>query len=430
MSAIAQKMNGPAASGQPEEEQICFNYSGTDSTNKPISYYLYADNEEHAVGVLEHAGITNVRVWPRKETFRLKRKHVTRKERALIILQLAERLKANQKMSFAVGQMARVNNHPVLRSALYDVKNALKHDLDKPADAFRRRVDVFGQSFCKIVEVATSENNTGDPSDILTEYGESQIKTAQNISKMISATIYPSVVLFVATAILFVIMYYVMPQMEEMYKGLLETTQAELPLPTEILLAVSHFVIGPGGIVVLIAVTGGLYLGHKKLKSEEGSEWLQRKCIHWPLVGPLVRMLNAAYTIHLLAILSDVITPKEALMEVASASLNVVYKESLLAIRKALMEGSLKLQTAAAPYAYLFGDDFNAQLTTAEDAGDLTKLNRYAKMLDTQVEEQISRLTKFIEPGTILIAGGAIFLVVLSFYLPMFTLIGKLANKH
>jgi type IV pilus assembly protein PilC len=430
MSAIADNMGGAAANQPAEEEQICFNYSGTDSMERPVSYYLFADNEDHALKVLEHAGISNVSVWPRKETFRLKRKRVSRKDRGLIALQLAERVKANQKMSYAVGQMAKVNNHPVLRTALYDVRNALKHDVDKPADAFRKRVDVFGQSFCKIIEVATSENNTGDPSEILTEYGESQIKTAENISRMIGATIYPSVVLGVATGILFVLCYWVMPQMEEMYKGLLETTQAELPLPTTILLAVSHFMIGPGGIVVMLLIFGGIFFGYKKLKSDEGSEWIQRKCLSWPLVGPLVRLLNAAYTIHLIAILSDVITPKETLKEVASASLNVVYEENLLAMRKSLVEDSLKFQTVVAPYAFLFGDDFQAQITTAEDAGDLSQLNRYAKMLDKQVEESISRLSKLIEPLTILVAGGVIFLIILSFYLPMFTLIGRLANKH
>lgn len=426
---IENSPNEQSQAEQAEPAQICFNYKGTDKLNQPVSFYLYADNEKHALSILEHAGISDAEVTPRKQRAGFRRKKVTRRDRGMLALQLSERTKANQKMSYAVAELARLSTHPVLRGALYDVKNALKHDVDKPADAFRKREEVFSRSFCKMIEIATSENNTGDPSQMLLEYGESQIKTAENISRMIGATIYPGVVLVVASVIVFFMCYYIMPSMEDMYRGLLETTQAELPLPTRVLIAFSHFITSlPGLITIILTICAAVY-GLKKIKSDEGSKYFQRKILRWPFVGPLLRTFHAAYTVHLMAILGEVITPNEFLKEISGASLNILYQEKLLAIRKSLVEGSLKLQTAFEPYAFLFGDDFHATLSTAEETGDLDQINRYAKMLDKQVEEKVSNLSKVIEPMTMVIAGIVIFLILLSFYLPMFTLIGKLANK-
>lgn len=414
---------------QAEPTQICFNYTGTDKLDRSVSFYLYADDESHARAILEHAGISDVEVTPRKQRAGWRRKKVTRRDIGMLALALAERTKANQKMSYAVAELARLSTHPVLRSALYDVKNALKHDVDKPADAFRKREEVFSRSFCKMVEIATSENNTGDPSQMLLEYGDAQIKTAENISRMIGATIYPGIVLALASVIVFFMCYFIMPSMEDMYRGLLETTQAELPLPTQILVGFSNFITSWLGMLTIILIIAGGFLVFRKIKSDEGSQYFQRKLLYWPLVGPLLRTFHAAYTIHLIAILGEVITPKEFLKEIAGASLNIVYQENLLSIRKALVEGSLKLETAFEPYAFLFGDDFHATLTTAEEAGDLDQINRYAKMLDKQVEEKVAAISKIIEPLTMIIAGVVIFMILLSFYLPMFTLVGKLAHQ-
>src|SRR5205807_8488424 len=97
-----------------------------------------------------------------------------------------------------------------------------------------------------------------------------------------------------------------------------------------------------------------------------GSELIARKSLRWPLVGKLLRDFHAAYTVHLIAILASVVTPNEFLKEAASASLNILYLESLEAIRESFRKGGLGLKTAVAPFAFLFGDEFHPALASGE----------------------------------------------------------------
>ncbi len=168
----------------------------------------------------------------------------------------------------------------------------------------------------------------------------------------------------------------------------------------------------------------------KWLKGPTGSELIARKSLHWPLVGKLLRDFHSAYTVHLIAILASVVTPNEFLKEAASASLNIIYREKLEAIRESFRKGGLDLTTAFAPYAFLFGDEFQPALATGEKTGRLdTQLGNYAKLLDRRVQESISTMSKLVEPLTLVVAGLVIGLIVVAAYLPLFTLVGELANK-
>ncbi len=428
MSATTlEPITGGGAPSAPD--QICFRYSATDLLGARVSFHVFADDEAQAVSLLEHMGLTAVSVWPRRESplARFRRRKVSRTDIGTFSLQLAQRTKANQPIRHAIAEMARVSTHPVMRQALYDVRDALTLEAEKVSDAFARRPDVFPTSFRKILEVGRKE---GDPTEMLTKYGHTQLRTAENISKIISSLIYPGVILSLAGIIVFIMCWWVMPQMEEIYKGLLESTQAQLPLPTRILIGFSRNLVSVYGFAVMGTLAFLIWRGHKWAQTEEGAQFLQEKLLSAPGIGPVLRTFNAAYTVHLMAILSKLMTPTELLTEIAEASINVVYEHTMRSAREAIVTKRLKLQAAFAGYGWLFGDDFLAALATAEDTGDLGKLHDHAELLDQETERTITRFSKLIEPATIVIAGTIIAMVVLSLYLPLFTLVGHLANPH
>ncbi len=224
--------------------------------------------------------------------------------------------------------------------------------------------------------------------------------------------------------------FFVLPAMEQMYSALLEATGGQLPFLTRMLLGFSRFLVSLPGIVSLALFTGLMIYAVKWLKGPTGSELIARKSLHWPLVGKLLRDFHSAYTVHLIAILASVVTPNEFLKEAASASLNIIYREKLEAIRESFRKGGLDLTTAFAPYAFLFGDEFQPALATGEKTGRLdTQLGNYAKLLDRRVQDSISKMSKLVEPLTLVVAGLVIGLIVVAAYLPLFTLVGELANK-
>lgn len=434
MSAQAEKFTSPRAASSPatgahrgelEDELTRYDFRGRTLLGDHVNYYIYAHDEDGARRQLTEARIFVDEVTPHLSPRRGQRKF-KREDLGAFCLQLSDRIKAGESMAGAALELARASRHNLLREALLDVTAELRREGARPADAFRVRPDVFPAAFANLIGIGARK---GDISDVLTKYGAAQLRTAENISKFKSALYYPLTIMALAAVVVAVMCYFILPKMQEFYTTLLPLSQGQLPWLTRLLLGASRFLTSvPGLLVLFLAAALVAYLAH--WCRHEGREDLERASLRWPGVGAVLRSFHAAYTIHLISILVGAgITPNEFLREAAESSINIVYREKLLAIREAFHEGGLDLQTAFAPYAFLFGDGFQITLATGEKTGRLdAQLAAYAQLLDRRVQETITRLSKLIEPATLIVAGIVIGLIVVAAYLPLFTLIGQLAN--
>ncbi len=423
--AIAEQIINPL-----DADQICFNFEGVDILDNKTKMYVFAADEEQAINKLTRARIDVHGIGEKKQRFAIQRKRLTRDQLGTFAIQLAQRTKSGEPIPQAIQDMARTTNNPLLRNALLDVWNELKKESVNVDKAFNSRADVFPDAFRHIIHVGLKK---GDPSDMLQKYGARQQLTAANIAKIRGALIYPAVVLVLASIIVFILCYFILPTMSGMYQALLDasTTGAKLPLITRILLGVSDFLTSYIGLFTVALLIAGIVFFARWLHTEKGSDWFQRKSIRWPLIGNLIRQFNAAHVVDLMSILASVITPTEFLNEAAAASLNVVYRETLSAVREGFRDGGLTLETAFTPYSYLFGNDFQASVATGEKTGELPEqLRNYAELLDRRVQESTAKLSKLVEPLTLIIAGLTIGLIVIAAYYPLFDLVGQLANKH
>lgn len=412
-----------------DAEQVCYDYQGTDIFGTSlVKQYIYAANPDQAGAILARAKIDVDAITPRREGLRRKKKRLTREELGTFAIQLAERTKASDPIPKAILDIARSTNNRLLREALLDVYAEIKKESVNLDQAFNVRADLFPDAFIHIIRVGTTK---GDPSDMLSKYAERQLLTAENVSKVKGALIYPSVVLSLATALTILLCFFVIPSMAHMYEALLDpTTGASLPWLTRALLAFSNFLVSLYGLITLALLILGIVLVVRWLRTDAGKDWFQRKSLNWPLIGKLIREFNAAHVIDLMAILAPVLTPTEFLREASAAALNVVYRETLDAIRESFRSGALDLTTAMTPYARLFGDEFAAAVATGEKTGRLAaQLGNYARLVDRRVQESTARLSKTVEPMTLIIAGIVIGLIVVAAYWPLFSLVGDLANK-
>ena len=413
-----------------EPDQTCFRFEGVDILgNTPKKQYVFALDESDAEEKLSRARIRVDSIQPKSDPFARRRKTLTRTQLGSFSIQLGERAQGNQSIPNAIQDMARSTNNPLLREALNDVWDELRNQSVNIDQALAVRDDVFPEAFRQIIHVGLEK---GDPGPMLIKYGNRQLLTAENIGKVKGALIYPSVVMGLASLIVVALTYYVIPSLVQMYDALLQQSGAsQLPLVTRVLLGISTFLTSRLGMLTMILVVVGIVFTLRWLKSNKGKDWFQRHSIHWPLIGPLVRQFNAAHVVDLMGILADALTPTKFLEEAAAASLNVVYRETLIAIREGFREGGLDLTTAFSPYSYYFGNDFQIAISTGEKTGNLSnQLRAYADMVDKRVKESTERLTKLIEPLTICAAGLAIGFIVLGAYWPLFDLVGKLANKN
>ena len=209
--------------------------------------------------------------------------------------------------------------------------------------------------------------------------------------------------------------------MEEMYTALLDpSTGAKLPWLTRGLLSFSGFLVSWYGIATMAAAIFGIVMLIRWLRTDAGKDWFQRKSLNWPLIGNLIREFNAAHVIDLMSILAPVVTPAEFLKEASAASLNVVYRETLDAIRESFRSGALDLQTAVAPYPRLFGDEFAAAVATGETNRPLATTRHYARLLDRRVQLN-SQAIKNSRASDTVVAGVVIGLIVVAAMAALFS---------
>ena len=412
-----------------DAEQVRYDFEGSNILGASlVKHYIYAATPDHAEAILTRAKIEVDAITPHREGLRRRKRALSREELGTFAIQLAERTKASDPIPKAILDIARSTTNRLLREALLDVYAEIKKESVNLDQAFNIRADVFPDAFRHIIRVGTTK---GDPSDMLSKYGERQLLTAENMAKVKGALIYPSVVLSLATAIVIVLSFWVIPQMERMYEALIDPRSgASLPWLTKALLTFSNFLVSFYGLITMGLVVLAIVMLIRWLRTDNGKDWFQRKSLNWPLIGNLIREFNAAHVIDLMSILAPVLTPTEFLREASAAALNVVYRESLDAIRESFRSGALDLTTAMTPYARLFGDEFAAAVATGEQTGRLAaQLGNYARLVDRRVQESTARLSKTVEPMTLIIAGIVIGLIVVAAYWPLFSLVGDLANK-
>jgi type IV pilus assembly protein PilC len=412
-----------------DAEQVRYDFEGSNILGASlVKHYIYAATPDHAEAILTRAKIEVDAITPHREGLRRRKRALSREELGTFAIQLAERTKASDPIPKAILDIARSTTNRLLREALLDVYAEIKKESVNLDQAFNIRADVFPDAFRHIIRVGTTK---GDPSDMLSKYGERQLLTAENRAKVKGALIYPSVVLSLATAIVIVLSFWVIPQMERMYEALIDPRSgASLPWLTKALLTFSNFLVSFYGLITMGLVVLAIVMLIRWLRTDNGKDWFQRKSLNWPLIGKLIREFNAAHVIDLMAILAPVLTPTEFLREASAAALNVVYRESLDAIRESFRSGALDLTTAMTPYARLFGDEFAAAVATGEQTGRLAaQLGNYARLVDRRVQESTARLSKTVEPMTLIIAGIVIGLIVVAAYWPLFSLVGDLANN-
>jgi type IV pilus assembly protein PilC len=181
----------------------------------------------------------------------------------------------------------------------------------------------------------------------------------------------------------------------------------------------------------VLLVSGAVVWGVRwLLYTRSGQEWYERHALRLPVLGPLLKTFHAAYSVHLLALLCEILLPKVAVAELAHASLNAVFRERLEGVHQAMDDKAVKMSAAFLPHADLFGHDFQPTLATAEETRDFGGLERLGQVLDEELETQLTKFSKLMEPVTIICAGVGIFLVLIAMYLPLITLIGRLANRY
>src|SRR5882762_2959393 len=233
-----------------------------------------------------------------------------------------------------------------------------------------------------------------------------------------SALFYPAAVLAVAVIVTVVLLLFVIPQFESLYKGF----GADLPAFTQAVINISKF-LQHNGIFMAIALGLSVYAFiYFQKRSKAMREFLDRLSLKIPVIGPILnKAAIARYARTLSTMFSAGVPLVEALNSVAGATGNIVYEKAVLRMRDEVSTGQ-RLQRSMENTG-LFPNMVNQMIAVGEESGSLDEMSaKVATFYEAEVDNAVDAMSSLLEPMIMVILGVLVGSLVIAMYLPIFKL--------
>jgi type IV pilus assembly protein PilC len=292
------------------------------------------------------------------------------------------------------------------------------------AAAMARHPKVFDQLYSNMVEAGEAGGILDLILQRLSTFIEKLVKLKRDV---ISAMIYPAAVVLMAVGAIAVIMVVVIPQFQQIFLGLLGPGE-QLPLPTRIVVGISNFLAGWGGLIILITLIGLVVEFY--YKTPAGRKVIDRILLKIPLLGDILRKVAVArFSRTLSTLLASGVPILQSLEITAKTAGNVIIEEAILKVRKGVERGESFVEPLKA--TEVFPHMVAQMIGIGEQTGALdAMLGKIADFYEQEVDAAIANLLTMMEPLLIGFLGVTIGSIVIAMYLPLFTLIGKLSQGH
>ena len=284
------------------------------------------------------------------------------------------------------------------------------------ADALKKHPRVFSELYVNMV----AAGEAGGILDTILNRLATYIEKAMRLKKKVKgAMVYPAVVTAIAVLVIAVIMIFVVPTFSKMFAQLGGT----LPLPTRIVVNMSSFIAGVGGLLVAGAIVAFIVFLVQFRKTEKGKYITDKILLKLPIFGMLLNKVAVAkFTRTLGTLISSGVPILDGLDITAKTSGNKVIEYAIAEVRKGVVGG----KTLAEPItkAKVFPPMVTHMIAVGESTGALdAMLAKIADFYDDEVESAVSTLTAMMEPLLMVFLGGAVGYIVIAMYLPIFKLI-------
>ena len=351
------------------------------------------------------------------------RKKVKAKDLSVFTRQFSVMIDAGLPLVQCLDILAQQQENKFFQHVLTQVRQEVEEGATLAA-AMARHPKVFDQLFVNMIEAG----ETGGILDLilqrLSTYIEKIVKLRRDV---ISSMIYPVAVIFIAIAVIAVIMVVVIPAFQNIFLGLLGPGEL-LPLPTRIVIGISNFVAGVGGLIVLGSAIAAGFAIRAYYKTTGGRRRIDSLLLKVPIIGSILRKIAISrFSRTLSTLLSSGVPILQALDITARTAGNVILEEAINKIRVGVERGESFVEPLRA--STVFPNMVSQMIGIGEQTGALdSMLGKIADFYEQEVDSAIASLLTLIEPIMIAFLGVTIGSIVIAMYMPLFTLIGKLAS--
>src|SRR5256714_918269 len=404
-------------------------FKGRNRMNEVVSGERVADNREALRQVLRREQVTLTSVKEKGREIGIPklsgRKKVKSKDLAIFTRQFSVMIDAGLPLVQCLDILSQQQQNKYFQQVLAQIRQDVEEGSTLAA-AMARHAKVFDQLYSNMVEAG----ETGGILDLILQRLSTFIEKIVKLKRdVVSAMIYPAAVIVIATLVVAAIMIFVIPQFQAIFIGLLGPGEL-LPLPTRIVMAVSHFIAGWGGLAVLGGIVGISVAVRMYYRTPGGRRRIDYTLLKAPIIGKiLLKIAIARFSRTLSTLLSSGVPILQALDITARTAGNVVIENAILQIRSAVEQGKSFVEPLRA--AELFPHMVSQMVGIGEQTGVLdAMLGKIADFYEQEVDAAIANLLTLIEPALIGFLGVTIGSIVVAMYMPMFSLIGKLSQGH
>ena len=336
---------------------------------------------------------------------------VTTKDLSLATRQLATMIDAGLPIVQCLDILTQQSESKLLRSTIGTVRKDVEAGCTL-ADALRKHPKIFDDLYVNMVEAGEAG---GILNTILNRIALFIEKANRLKKKVKGAMIYPCAIVFVAVAVVAVLMIWVIPVFAELYGSMGQA----LPMPTQICINISNWFVAywylllGGAIGVVMAIS--MYY-----KTPHGRMNIDRLLLRMPIIGDLLKKVAVArFSQNMALLLSSGVPILDGLLITGKTAGNKVVEKAIMESRASISQG----KTVAEPLreSKIFPPLVCSMVAVGESTGGLdAMLKKVAELYEEEVDDAVNNLTAMMEPMIMVVLGIVLGGLVIAMYLPIF----------
>jgi type IV pilus assembly protein PilC len=399
-----------------------FTYRGTNRAGANVSGERTAETKDQLKAMLRRENINVSKLSEKGKEFSIPTfgGGVDEKELAIFTRQFSVMIDAGLPLVQCLEILAGQQDNKTFQKILNGVRGSVEGGATL-STSMRLHEKIFDPLYYNMVEAGETGGILDTILQRLAAYIEKNVKLKRAVK---SAMIYPISVLGIAAGVIILMLWKVVP----IFVGLFNGLGVDLPLPTRIVIGLSNFVGSIYGLMIGVFFAAGVFALKVWYGTPPGRMALDTIILKVPVIGMVMRKIAVArFTRTLGTLISSGVPILEGLDITARTSGNAVVEQAISQTRKAVEAGRSLVEPLKET------DVFPGMVTQMIGVGEQTgamdaMLSKIADFYEDEVDAAVKDLLTAIEPIMIVVLGVVVGGVVISMYLPLFSLIGKLAK--
>lgn len=395
-----------------------FSYLAHDDKGASLKGFMDAGDKHQVTNLLFEQKLTPISIEEVHQGLNInawldKIKGVSLDEISTFTRQLATMLNAGLPLTDALNLLKLQSSSTVFTATISQILDDVSAGLSLSV-AMQKHPKVFSKVYVALIKAGES---AGVMETVLNRLAENLEKSRDFQSKVKGALIYPAIIFVGMVGVMILMMVVVVPKLTGLYKEF----NAELPLPTKILMGMSDFMVNFWPLT-LILVVGGFFAAKSFFATPRGRRLWDEHIYSFPVVGNMLREIMLTELTRTLSLLTGSgVSIVEGLNVVAEATGNVIAEEELRKIIKKVEKGfPLSVSFSESPS---FLPIIGQMIAVGEETGKLDEvLSKLSKYFENSSEAGVKGLTTAIEPLIIILLGAGVGFLIFTVVMPIYNL--------